>query len=76
MRFAFQNGEAAFMRNWPYAYPLLADPARSRVAGQVAVTALPAGPGGGAGGGAGWGAAGGQRPLGNTRPPPSPWCAS
>jgi multiple sugar transport system substrate-binding protein len=46
VRFAFQNGEAAFMRNWPYAYPLLADPARSRVAGRVAVTAFPAGPGG------------------------------
>ena len=37
VRFAFQNGEAAFMRNWPYAYPLLADPARSRVAGRVGV---------------------------------------
>jgi multiple sugar transport system substrate-binding protein len=41
-RFAFQNGEAAFMRNWPYAYPLLADSGRSEVAGNVAVSPLPA----------------------------------
>ena len=46
VRFAFQNGDAAFMRNWPYAYPLLADPARSRVAGRVGVAPLPPGPGG------------------------------
>ena len=46
VRFAFQNGQAAFMRNWPYAYPLLADAAGSQVAGRVGVTALPAGPGG------------------------------
>jgi multiple sugar transport system substrate-binding protein len=46
VRFAFQNGEAVFMRNWPYAYPLLGDSSRSPVAGQVAVAALPAGPGG------------------------------
>jgi multiple sugar transport system substrate-binding protein len=45
-RFAFQNGQALFMRNWPYAFPLLDDPARSRVAGRFAVAALPAGPGG------------------------------
>jgi multiple sugar transport system substrate-binding protein len=46
-RFAFQNGEAAFMRNWPYAYPLLADAGASSVAGRFAVAPLPAGPGGG-----------------------------
>ena len=45
-RFAFQNGEAAFMRNWPYARPLLDDPARSAVAGRFAIAAMPAGPGG------------------------------
>ncbi|HEY8196115.1 MAG TPA: ABC transporter substrate-binding protein [Gemmatimonadales bacterium] len=45
-RFAFQNGEAAFMRNWPYAYPLMEDSADSRVAGKFAVAPMPAGPGG------------------------------
>jgi multiple sugar transport system substrate-binding protein len=45
-RFAFQNGEAAFMRNWPYPVPLLRDTASSRVAGKFAVAPLPAGPGG------------------------------
>jgi multiple sugar transport system substrate-binding protein len=43
-RFAFQNGEAAFMRNWPYPVPLLRDPANSRVAGKFAVAPLPATP--------------------------------
>ncbi len=41
-RFAFQNGEALFMRNWPYAYPLMQDPDESRVAGRFAVTTMPA----------------------------------
>jgi multiple sugar transport system substrate-binding protein len=45
-RFAFQNGEATFMRNWPYAYPLMEDSAGSRVAGKFAVAPMPAGPGG------------------------------
>ena len=45
-RFAFQNGDSVFMRNWPYAYPLLQDPGESRVAGKVAVAPMPAGPGG------------------------------
>jgi len=45
-RFAFQNGEAVLMRNWPYAYALLADPAPSRVAGRFAVAPMPAAPGG------------------------------
>lgn len=40
-RFAFQNGEAAFMRNWPYAYPLMEDTAQSRVAGRFAVAPMP-----------------------------------
>ncbi len=43
-RFAFQNGEALFMRNWPYAYGLLADSTRSSVAGRYAVGPMPAAP--------------------------------
>lgn len=45
-RFAFQNGEAAFMRNWPYAFPLMQDSTQSRVAGKFAVAPMPSGPGG------------------------------
>jgi multiple sugar transport system substrate-binding protein len=45
-RFAFQNGEAAFMRNWPYAYGLLQDQAHSKVAGHVSIAPMPAGPSG------------------------------
>src|SRR5690606_25400266 len=45
-RFAFQSGDAVFMRNWPYAYPLLQNAAESRVAGKIAVAPMPAGPGG------------------------------
>ena len=41
-RFAFQNGQAMFMRNWPYAYALLADASASEVAGRFAVAAMPA----------------------------------
>ena len=44
-RFAFQNGQAAFMRNWPYAYSLLQDTASSEVAGRFAVAPMPAAPG-------------------------------
>ena len=40
-RFAFQNGDAVFMRNWPYAYPLLEDTAASRVAGRFGVAPMP-----------------------------------
>jgi multiple sugar transport system substrate-binding protein len=40
-RFAFQNGQAVFMRNWPYAFSLLSDPAQSPVAGRFAVAAFP-----------------------------------
>jgi multiple sugar transport system substrate-binding protein len=45
-RFAFQNGSARFMRNWPYAVPLLSDARQSRVAGRFAVAPMPAAPGG------------------------------
>ena len=45
-RFAFESGRAAFMRNWPYAVPLLEDAAESRVAGRFAVAPMPAAPGG------------------------------
>ncbi|MGE0157775.1 MAG: ABC transporter substrate-binding protein [Gemmatimonadales bacterium] len=44
-RFAFQNGEAVMMRNWPYAAALLAG-SGSRVADRFSVAPLPAGPGG------------------------------
>jgi multiple sugar transport system substrate-binding protein len=45
-RLAFQSGQAVFMRNWPYASALLEDPAQSSVSGRVAVSSMPAGPGG------------------------------
>jgi len=41
----FQNGNAVFMRNWPYAYSL-ATADDSKIADSVAVTTLPAGEGG------------------------------
>lgn len=44
-RFAFQNGRALFMRNWPYAFPLMQRP-DSAVRGRFGVTAMPAAPGG------------------------------
>ncbi len=39
-RLAFQNGQAGFMRNWPYAVALLQD-AGSAVAGRFAVAPMP-----------------------------------
>lgn len=45
-RFAFQNGETALMRNWPYAYGLMEDSAQSAIAGRFAVAPMPAAPGG------------------------------
>jgi multiple sugar transport system substrate-binding protein len=41
-RFAFQNGDAAFMRNWPYAWGLMQDRARSQVANRFAAAPFPA----------------------------------
>lgn len=46
VRFAFQNGQTAFMRNWPYAWALVQNGAASQVAGRVGVAPFPAGPGG------------------------------
>lgn len=45
-RLAFQNGDAAFMRNWPYAYALLENAAQSEVAGRVGIATFPAADGG------------------------------
>jgi multiple sugar transport system substrate-binding protein len=45
-RFQFQNGNAVFLRNWPYAYALLKDAGASKVAGRFAVALMPAAPGG------------------------------
>jgi trehalose/maltose transport system substrate-binding protein len=44
-RGVWQNGKAAFMRNWPYAWSL-AQADDSPIKGKVGVGALPAGPGG------------------------------
>lgn len=40
-RLAFQNGKAVFMRNWPYAYSMMAADKASKVRGKFAVVALP-----------------------------------
>jgi multiple sugar transport system substrate-binding protein len=45
-RYAFQNGDAVFMRNWPYAWTLLQDGRQSSVAGRVGVIPFPAADGG------------------------------
>jgi multiple sugar transport system substrate-binding protein len=45
VRFAFQNGEAAFMRNWPYAWTLLQG-SQSHVANRFAVAPFPPADGG------------------------------
>lgn len=40
-RIAFQSGDAVFMRNWPYAYPLMQDEAESEVAGSFDIAPMP-----------------------------------
>jgi ABC-type glycerol-3-phosphate transport system substrate-binding protein len=40
VRLAFQNGTAVYMRNWPYAWPLL-HASQSRVAGRVGISVFP-----------------------------------
>lgn len=45
-RFAFQNGQSVFMRNWPYAVGLMRDTTKSRVAGRFSVAPMPASSGG------------------------------
>lgn len=40
-RFAFQNGTAVFMRNWPYPVEAMSDKTQSRVAGKFAVSPMP-----------------------------------
>ncbi|SRR6266566_5179977 len=42
-RQAFQNGDAIFMRNWPYAYSLGNNASQSKVAGKFDITSMPYG---------------------------------
>jgi multiple sugar transport system substrate-binding protein len=42
-RQAFQNGDAIFMRNWPYAYSLGNDASKSKIAGKFDITSMPYG---------------------------------
>jgi len=42
-RQAFQNGDALFMRNWPYAYSLGNDATKSKVAGKFDIHSMPYG---------------------------------
>lgn len=49
VRQVFSQGQAAFALNWTYMYALANDPSQSKVAGQVGITTVPAGPGGSVG---------------------------
>ena len=42
-RTSFQNGDSAFMRNWPYAFSLGNDASQSKIAGKFDVSVLPYG---------------------------------
>jgi multiple sugar transport system substrate-binding protein len=48
-RLTWQNGDSAFMRNWPYAYSLGNDPKQSKIAGKFDIASLPHGGSGTAG---------------------------
>jgi multiple sugar transport system substrate-binding protein len=48
-RLVWQNGDAVYMRNWPYAYALGNDKTQSKVAGKFDIGSLPAGVVGGTG---------------------------
>jgi multiple sugar transport system substrate-binding protein len=48
VRFAFQNGQSALMRNWPYAWSLVNAPGESRVAGKIGIAPFPPADGGNA----------------------------
>jgi multiple sugar transport system substrate-binding protein len=51
---AFIEGQAAFIRNWPYQFALAQDTKQSKIAGKVAVAPLPAGDAGSAATLGGW----------------------
>jgi multiple sugar transport system substrate-binding protein len=42
-RNVWQNGDAIYMRNWPYAYALGNDPKQSKIVGKFDITSLPYG---------------------------------
>ena len=44
-RLVWQQGNAAFMRNWPYAYPLGEDASQSKIAGKFDIHSIPYGDG-------------------------------
>lgn len=45
-RFAFQNGQAVLMRNWPYAHAVMQDTLQSAVANRFSVSPMPRASGG------------------------------
>lgn len=51
---AFIEGQAPFIRNWPYQYALANDPEQSKIVGKVGVAPLPAGDKGSAAALGGW----------------------
>ncbi|WJQ84319.1 extracellular solute-binding protein [Brevibacillus brevis] len=51
---AFLEGQAAFIRNWPYQFALAQDQAQSKIVDQVAIAPLPAGDAGSAAALGGW----------------------